>query len=140
MSLIDENSSPDSSSASDTTAIPSPQLKELNLSAYSPKLWDNFYLQTLSLLDRLYHDCRLVHGDLSEYNLLLHSPSQTIYMIDFGQSVDTSHPNHRQFLQRDIHTINTFFQRLGVGVKSEGRILENIENGDRQFFHIESEV
>lgn len=137
MSLIDENSSPDLASNC-TTAVPSPQLKEINLTSYSPKSWNNFYLQTLSLLDRLYNDCRLVHGDLSEYNLLLHSPSQVIYMIDFGQSVDVSHPNHRDFLQRDIQTINIFFQRHGVGIKSEGQILERIENGDRQFFQDDS--
>jgi serine/threonine-protein kinase RIO1 len=148
MSLIDDNSSLSTAeptlptdpteSSTTSTAIPSPQLKEINLTAHPPESWRDFYLQTISLVDRLYHDCRLVHGDLSEYNLLLHSPSLTVYAIDFGQSVDTSHPQQREYLQRDVQTILLFFQRKGVDVHSEGRILSSIESGDRHF-HYERE-
>jgi serine/threonine-protein kinase RIO1 len=138
MSLVDDNSNyapadQDPTDLTTSTAIPSPQLKEINLTSHSPEAWRDFYLQTLSLLDRLYHDCHLVHGDLSEYNLLLHSPSLTLYVIDFGQSVDRSHPQQREYLQRDIQTILLFFQRKGVDVHSEGRIMSSLEGGDRHF-------
>lgn len=131
MSLVDENSTSASTSSSASTAIPSPQMKELNHSSFSQHNWNEFYSQTLSLLDRLFHDCRLVHGDLSEYNLLLHSPSLTVYVIDFGQSVDVSHPHHLEFLQRDIETINQFYQRRGVHILAEDRVTQMILSGDR---------
>jgi len=31
-----------------------------------------FYTQLVLLVRRLYQDCRLVHADLSEYNILVH--------------------------------------------------------------------
>jgi serine/threonine-protein kinase RIO1 len=106
-------------------------MKEVNHSSFSQQNWNQFYSQTLSLLDRLFHDCHLVHGDLSEYNLLLHSPSLTVYVIDFGQSVDISHPHHLDFLQRDIRTINQFYQRKGVTILSEEIVTHMILSGDR---------
>ena len=33
------------------------------------------YTEMVLILRRLYQDCRLVHGDLSEYNILFHQVS-----------------------------------------------------------------
>jgi serine/threonine-protein kinase RIO1 len=38
---------------------------------------------------RMFHDCRLVHGDLSEYNILCHQGQ--IYFIDVSQVGVTLH-------------------------------------------------
>ena len=60
----------------------------------------------------MYQKCHLIHADLSEYNLLWHR--SRIYFIDVSQSVEPSHPNGLQFLQRDCRNISGFFDRAGV--------------------------
>ena len=65
---------------------------------------------------RLY-DAGLVHGDLSEYNIVVHDGQLTV--IDVGQAVTVHHPNAEDFLERDCHNVASFFADLGVDVTSE---------------------
>jgi RIO kinase 1 len=67
---------------------------------------------------RLY-DAGLVHGDLSEYNIVVHDSQ--IYFIDLGQSVTVHHPNSDSFLERDCTNVANFFARQGV--ETSGREL-----------------
>ena len=91
--------------------VPSPQLKEaLSSSDCDSALWLDLYQQTLLLVRDLFHKCRLVHADLSEYNLLLKDGTQ-VFAIDFGQAVDVSHPQHLVYLRRDLETITSFFAK-----------------------------
>ena len=62
-------------------------------------------------LRRLY-DAGLVHGDLSEYNIVFHEGQ--LYIIDLGQAVTIHHPNAEEFLERDCTNIANFFARQGV--------------------------
>jgi RIO kinase 1 len=57
-------------------------------------------------------ECKLVHGDLSEYNMLYFRG--TLYMIDVSQSVEHDHPNSLEFLRRDAGNVNDYFKRNGV--------------------------
>jgi RIO kinase 1 len=56
----------------------------------------------------------LVHGDLSEYNLIIHDGE--LVVIDLGQAVTVHHPNAEDFLVRDCRNVATFFTRQGIDV------------------------
>lgn len=56
--------------------------------------------------------CRLVHADLSEYNILYHKGE--LYIIDVSQSVEHDHPHALEFLRSDCLNITDFFGKRGV--------------------------
>jgi RIO kinase 1 len=56
----------------------------------------------------------LVHGDLSEYNLIIHDGE--LVVIDLGQAVTVHHPNAGDFLERDCRNVASFFTRQGIDV------------------------
>lgn len=56
----------------------------------------------------------IIHGDLSEYNVLVNDDGFVI--IDWPQWVDASHPQAEVLLQRDLFNIHNFFKkRYGTG-------------------------
>ncbi|MDX1747249.1 MAG: serine/threonine-protein kinase Rio1, partial [Halobacteriales archaeon] len=57
-------------------------------------------------------DAGLVHGDLSEYNVVVYEGE--LCVIDLGQAVTVHHPNAGEFLERDCRNIARFFDRQGV--------------------------
>jgi len=65
---------------------------------------------------RLY-DAGIVHGDLSEYNIIVHESQ--LYIIDVGQAVTVHHPNSDDFLERDCENVANFFARQGVDVDGD---------------------
>jgi len=67
---------------------------------------------------RRLHRTGLVHGDLSEYNMIIHEGELVI--IDLGQAVTVHHPNAREFLERDCRNVASFFARQGVEATAEG--------------------
>jgi len=111
---------------------PSPQLREIELKKGSDR-WTTLYCQTLVAVRRLYHCARLIHGDLSEYNILVCPQWQVkkgpflsigertgddedlqVVLIDFGQAVDIGHPAADEFLRRDLSTVTQFFANQGI--------------------------
>ncbi|SIR92191.1 serine/threonine-protein kinase Rio1 [Natronorubrum thiooxidans] len=69
---------------------------------------------------RLY-SAGLIHGDLSEYNVIFDEGQLVI--IDLGQAVTVHHPNSREFLERDCRNVANFFSRQGLEV-TEDELLE----------------
>jgi len=82
--------------------IPYPQLKNAVIDAP-----EDIYVIIMNYIDLLYKKAELVHGDLSEFNILY---GDQPYLIDMGQSVTRDHPRAYQFLMRDIRNINRFFK------------------------------
>lgn len=55
------------------------------------------------------YDAKLVHGDLSEYNILISNGIP--FIIDFGQAVVLKHPNAMLFLKRDVKNVVDYFRK-----------------------------
>ena len=87
---------------------PAPQLREVKrLSA--PRL-RAIFIQVALAMRIMYQRARLVHGDLSSFNILYEGGKHSVVkIIDVGQSVDLSHPKHAHYLRRDCKTVVDFF-------------------------------
>jgi RIO kinase 1 len=77
---------------------------------------EKVYSRLLVSLERLYRKAEIVHGDLSEYNVMVWKGKPVIF--DMSQAVPTSHPMAGFLLRRDLANLNRFFSRLGVKVLS----------------------
>jgi RIO kinase 1 len=88
-----------------------PRLKDAALSL--DKLRE-CYLELIIQMRVLYQKCKLVHGDLSEYNILYFEGH--LYIIDVSQSVDLDHPLALNFLREDCDHVSDFFKKHGVAV------------------------
>ncbi|WP_265109247.1 serine/threonine-protein kinase Rio1 [Halosolutus halophilus] len=59
----------------------------------------------------------LIHGDLSEYNVVFDEGQ--LVVIDLGQAVTVHHPNSRGFLERDCRNVASFFSRQGLDTDAD---------------------
>ena len=102
----------------DRHGIPAPRLKDVVLQGTDVESrWRDLYLQLLGYMRIMYQTCRLVHADLSEYNILFHEDK--LWIIDVSQSVEHDHPRSLEFLRMDVKNITDFFRRKGVDTFSE---------------------
>ncbi|VIO96586.1 Uncharacterized protein BM_BM13939 [Brugia malayi] len=92
---------------------PATLLKDAEL---SHKFADAFYIELVGYMRKMYRDCRLVHADLSEYNIMVKEGK--LYIIDVSQSVEHDHPRSLEFLRSDCSNITKFFRSKGVSVLS----------------------
>ncbi|CAF0842960.1 unnamed protein product [Rotaria sordida] len=89
--------------------VPAERLRDAILSSEELA---NAYQQCLNLLKRLYHECKLIHADFSEYNLLWFD--NIVHVIDVAQSVEPYHLNAYTYLLRDCTNLSTFFSRRSL--------------------------
>lgn len=101
---------------------PAPKLKDVTLNEADTII---AYEQIVDVMKKLYTDAKLVHADLSEYNILWYDGK--CWFIDVGQSVEPSHPNAHLFLYRDCSNVSTFFTKKGVS---------NVKKPEELFFDI----
>ena len=90
-------------------ARPAIQLKDAEL---DETLLRSSYEQVITIMQKMYQDCELIHGDLSEYNLLW--LNDQVYVIDVSQSMFNSHPNANGFLYRDCCNITEFYKKSNL--------------------------
>ncbi|MFA6035985.1 MAG: serine protein kinase RIO, partial [Candidatus Micrarchaeia archaeon] len=72
--------------------------------------------ELLAMIGRLWAR-KFVHGDLSEFNILMHGKEgqpYEPYVIDVGQGVLDGHPKAREFLKRDVENVLHYFAKYGV--------------------------
>lgn len=98
---------------------PAPRLKEL-----PPKNPEAIYNGLLDYVERLYKKADLVHGDISEYNVMVWRNKPVLF--DMAQAVLLSHPMAPSFLRRDLRNINRYFKKLGVAVFPVEQLLKKV--------------
>lgn len=87
---------------------PAPLLKDIK----DPEDAESLFQEVMTFIKYLYQKAHLVHGDLSEFNILYHNYKPIF--IDISQAVDVQHPKAEEFLVRDIENIVNFFDKLGI--------------------------
>lgn len=92
-----------------TDGFPAPKLKDVDISSSKAR---ELYRDCVILIWRLYNIVKLVHADLSEFNILYHEGS--VVIIDVSQSVEREHPSAFEFLRKDCTNISEFFRKKGV--------------------------
>jgi len=101
--------------------VRAPLLKEIPEEGITEEL----YNAIIAEVEKMVNLAHLVHGDLSEYNIMVWDNRP--YVIDVSQSVDIEHPNALELLQRDLENINRFFEDHGVNVEPVEDILGRLE-------------
>lgn len=96
--------------------VPAPLLRE-----EAPLDPVQFYNKLLDEMKLMYTKAGLVHGDLSEYNIMVWEESPVIF--DVSQALLISHPLAESLIKRDIFNINSYFKRLDIEIYDP----ENVE-------------
>jgi RIO kinase 1 len=73
---------------------------------------DDFWNKLLVQLKLFVNEAKLVHGDLSNYNIL--NLNEEPVIIDVSQSVVLDNPISKELLERDINTLVREYTKLGV--------------------------
>jgi RIO kinase 1 len=104
-----------------TNGFPAPKLKDVELSSSQARV---LYRDCVIMMWRLYNIVKLVHADLSEFNLLYHEGS--IVIIDVSQSVEQDHPRAFEFLRKDCTNISDYFRKRGVSTMTVKELFDFI--------------
>jgi len=81
--------------------------------------------RVLTYIKIAYIRARLIHADLSEYNIMVWNGEP--YIIDVAQAVRVDHPNALEFLRRDIVNIIRFFSEdVGIETPDPDNVLKEI--------------
>lgn len=86
-----------------------------------PEIW---LKKVLGYIKALYKKAGMVHGDLSEYNIL--NWCEKPYVIDFGQGVLLDHPMAQELLKKDIQNIINWFKKMNVSVPDVEKVYKEI--------------
>ncbi|CZT24334.1 related to serine/threonine-protein kinase RIO1 [Ramularia collo-cygni] len=108
---------------------PAPRLRDVEFEAEEAAArWREVYVELLGYMRRMYQVCKLVHADLSEYNLLYWKGK--LIVIDVSQSVEPDHPRSLEFLRMDVKNVSDFFRRKGVETLSERKVFGFVSRGE----------
>lgn len=91
---------------------PAPLLKD----SY-PKDPKTFWKKLYKNLKNMIEKAKLVHGDLSEYNILNFEEKPII--IDVSQAIPVGSPNSIDYLKRDIKNLKNFFSKFNIDISKD---------------------
>jgi RIO kinase 1 len=89
-----------------------------------------FYDQVMEAAATLFREAKLVHGDLSEYNILVVDGAPVL--IDLGQAMLVKHARAVELMDRDCTNMARFWSRRGVdtSVEEVWRLITGKERGE----------
>lgn len=103
--------------------LPAPTLHKVQLDESQP------IIDTLvRWVKRAWQDGTLVHGDLSEYNVMV-MPEELV-VIDTAQSVVSNHPRARELLDRDVDNLVRYAKKKGLDPDREAMMDEILEDDE----------
>jgi len=91
---------------------PAPRLKDVERELERSD-FEELYDFTIGVIERLWRRGDMVHGDLSEYNILLWDGP---VVIDWSQATVKRNRMSVELLKRDLRNVINYFGRKGVGV------------------------
>lgn len=91
--------------------IAAPRLKDAAPNLSRGRLF-GVYFRLVQIMRNLYQEAHLVHGDLSEYNLLYFK--DRLWVIDVSQAVEHEHPQSLNLLKIDCRNVTGYFKRLNI--------------------------
>lgn len=97
-------------------AAPAPMIKQIDID------FSDTFGQIMENMATMYKRAKLVHADMSEYNLLYYR--KKAYFVDLGQAVSRDHPAADFFLERDVKNLARFFSNRGVKCNQEEMLRE----------------
>jgi len=74
----------------------------------------------LGYLRLSYQKAKLVHGDVSEFNVLMLDQEPVI--IDVGQAVLLEHPLAEELLERDVANVARYFKKYGIRIDPKAEL------------------
>jgi len=95
-----------------------PQLKDKK-----PEDSEKFFGKVIGNVKKLYK-ARIVHGDLSAFNIL--NNSEIPVLIDFSQATTLDDPNSLSYLERDVRNLCIFFRKLGMEINAK-KIMDKLK-------------
>jgi RIO kinase 1 len=107
--------------------VPAPLLREKE-----PDDPQAFYDQVLVEMQLLWQKAGLAHGDLSEYNIMVHEDKPIIF--DVSQAMLTSHQLAESLVERDIGNVTRFFRKLDVEIRDPDELKEWITGGTEDVY------
>jgi len=78
---------------------------------------DEVLNKVIKYIKMLYKDAKLVHGDLSGFNILINQDEPVI--IDISQGMVTDHPMAKELLDRDIDNVVRDFNKMGISITKD---------------------
>ncbi|MBK5190465.1 MAG: serine protein kinase RIO [Methanosarcinales archaeon] len=122
--------------------IAAPRLKDIPVDILKDDFEpEELFLRIISAVKTLYEKGKLVHADLSEYNIVMKGYVEREFettannsaeieiepvLIDMGQSLLLYHPHADKFLLRDVKNIVIYFNKLGLNY-SEDEIMRMVK-------------
>ncbi|TRM81043.1 hypothetical protein DJ522_08125, partial [Sulfolobus sp. F3] len=84
------------------------ELREVN--NLDENIAKEIYDKILYTMRIAFSECKVIHGDLSPYNILINDQNE-IRIIDWPQAIDS---DSEDMLRNDIYNIVSFFRKFGI--------------------------
>ena len=123
--------------------IAAPRLRDIPADILTADIeLEDLFMRIVSAIKTLYDKGKMVHADLSEFNIVMKGYAEREFeitantgaeielepvIIDMGQSLPLDHPYADEFLLRDVRNIVIFFNKLGLN-HSEDEVIRLVKS------------